>query len=284
MSQTKQEIKIILLWFIVALIAFYVGLRVFGAWHDEWSGYNTRTKTTISDGVCNIAVVPIVGDIFPYARADQDGSWNEMPPSTNPDDALAIIRSAETDEDILGIFVRIDSNGGSPVASETIANAIKKSPLPTVALIREMGSSGAYLVATGAKKIIASPFSDIGSIGVTMSYVENSAKNAKEGLRYVPLASAQFKDYGDPDKSLTYAERILIERDLKMAHEQFVKEVAENRNLPIEQVAKLADGSSMPGSLALENKLIDALGDQETARDWLAVELNISPKEVLFCE
>ena len=89
-----------------------------------------------------------------------------------------------------------------------------------------------------------------------MSYVENSAKNAKDGLRYVPLASAQFKDYGDPDKSLTYVERILIERDLKMAHEQFVKEVAENRNLSVEQVAKLADGSSMPGSLALKNKLI----------------------------
>ncbi|MEK7069658.1 MAG: hypothetical protein AAB962_01220, partial [Patescibacteria group bacterium] len=123
MKTTKQEIKIILLWFIVALATFYIGLRVFGVWHDEWSGYNTGTKTTISDGVCNIAVVPIIGDIIPYAGADQDGSWNEMPPSTNPDDALAMLRSAEKDEEILGVFVRIDSNGGSPVASETIANA-----------------------------------------------------------------------------------------------------------------------------------------------------------------
>ena len=119
---------------------------------------------------------------------------------------------------------------------------------------------------------------------MTMSYVENSAKNAKDGLRYVPLASAQFKDYGDPDKPLTYAERILIERDLKMAHEQFVKEVAENRNLPIEQVAKLADGSSMPGSLALKNKLIDTLGDQETARAWFAERLGMKTEEVIFCE
>ena len=76
----------------------------------------------------------------------------------------------------------------------------------------------------------------------------------------------------------------MLERDLKIYHEQFVKEVAENRNLPIEQIAKLADGSSMPGSLALENKLVDALGDQETARVWLAEQLKIKPEEVMFCE
>lgn len=284
MRTIKQEIKIIALWIVATLVTFTIGLWMFGVWHDEWSGYNTRTKTTISDGVCNIAVVPIIGEIIPYDGADQDGSWNEMPPSTNPDDALAIIRSAETDGDIIGIFVRIDSSGGSPVASEIIANAIKKSPLPTVALIREIGTSGAYLAATGAQIIIASPFSDIGSIGVTMSYLENTAKNAKEGLRYVPLVSAQFKDYGDPDKSLTYAERILIERDLKILHEQFVKEVAENRGLSIEQVSKLADGSSMPGELALKNKLIDSIGDQETARYWFAEQLKITPKDVVFCE
>ena len=123
--------------------------------------------------------MPIIGDIIPYDRADQDGNGYELPPSTNPDDVLAILRSAETDSNILGVFVRIDSAGGSPVASEIITNAIKKSPLPTVTLIREMETSGAYLVATAAKNIIASPFSDIGSIGVIiMSYLENTAKNA----------------------------------------------------------------------------------------------------------
>ena len=76
----------------------------------------------------------------------------------------------------------------------------------------------------------------------------------------------------------------MIERDLKIYHEQFVKEVAENRNLPIEQVAKLADGSSMPGTLALENNLVDSLGDQETARVWFAEQLEISAEEVVFCE
>ena len=63
-----------------------------------------------------------------------------------------------------------------------------------------------------------------------------------------------------------------------------MKEVSENRNLPIEDVAKLADGSSMPGELALKNKLIDAIGDQETARAWFAGEFGVSSEEIIFCE
>jgi protease-4 len=282
METTKQKLKIITLSALAIIVVFAIGLRIFGSWHDEWSGYNASMK--ISDGSCNIAVIPIVGNIIPYAGADQDGSGNELPPSTNPDDVLSTLRGAENDSNILGVFIRIDSSGGTPVASEIIANGFKNSSLPVVALIRETGTSGGYLIATGARTIIASPFSDVGSIGITMSYLENAAKNTNEGLQYVSLASAKFKDSGNPDKILTFDERNLFERDLKIWHEQFVKEVAENRNLPIEQIAKLADGSSMPGSLALENKLIDSLGDQENARAWLAEQLKIKPEEVMFCE
>lgn len=237
-----------------------------------------------SDASCNIAVIPIVGEIIPYAGAEKDGSGNELPPTTNVDDVLSLLRAAETNSNIRGILVRIDSGGGSGVPAEIITNALKRTSLPVVALIREMGASAAYLVATGARTIIASPFSDVGSIGVTMSYVENATKNTQEGLQYVPLVSAQFKDYMSPDKPLTQAERMLLERDLTILHRQFVEEVAKNRNLPVEQIAKLADGSSMPGALALENGLIDALGDQETAKVWFADNLTISPTNVVFCE
>ena len=282
MTTMKQEIKIIALRVVVALIAFYVGLWIFGLWHNRWSGYNA--SLTISDGECNIAVIPIMGDIIPYAGADQNGSWSEMPPSTNADDVLATLYKAENETNILGIFVRIDSSGGSAVASEIISNGFKRSLLPVATFIREGANSGAYLAATGANTIIASSFSEIGSIGVNMSYLDKTAKNAKDGLQYIQLTSARFKDYGDPDKPLTFAERSLIERDLKIYHDHFVKIVSENRNLLIEQVAKLADGSSMPGSLALKNGLIDFLGDQETARDWFAEKLEIPADEVIFCE
>jgi len=225
--------------------------------------------------------VPIVGDITTLPPTTEEGSGAT---ETNIDDVVTRIRQAESESAIKGMLVRIDSGGGYPVASEIVANTLKKSSLPSVGLIREMGASGAYLIATGADVIIASPFSDIGSIGVTMSYIGNWKQNADNGLDYVSLKSAEFKDYTNPDKPLTEAERKLIERDLKIYHEQFVKEVSENRNMPIEEVAKLADGSSMAGVLALEARLIDSLGDQETAREWLAKELKMSAEEVVFCE
>lgn len=188
------------------------------------------------------------------------------------------------DPNVQGILVRIDSPGGYPVASEVIANNLKTSPLPSVALIRESGTSGGYLVATGANTIIASPFSDVGGIEITMSYVDNWRQNELEGLDYVSLSSAKYKDYLDPNKPLTTEERSLIERDLKIWHDEFVKQVAENRDLPLEDVSKLADGSSMPGALALENMLIDSLGDQETARQWFVDALDLPDEEVWFCE
>jgi len=266
---------------IVGTATFATCLWIWGAWNDEWSGYNA--SLSISDGYCNIAVLPIVGDITTFDSSTSE-TETETYPYTNADDVISLLRQAESDPYIQGVLVRIDSPGGYPVSSEIIANAIKNSQLPSVALIRESGASGGYLVATGADTIIASPFSDVGSIGITMSYVENWRQNESDGLGYVSLSSAPFKDYLDPNKPLTSEERSLVERDLKIWHEQFVKEVSENRNLPLEDVAKLADGSSIPGQLALENNLIDSLGDQQTARQWFADQLGLSKGEVNFCE
>ena len=281
MRTIKQELLLILAWAVAALAVLFIGLWGYGVWHDEWSGYNASGE--ISDGVCNIAVASVNGDITTMGGATTT-EGEEALLITNADDVIASLRAAEADPNILGVIVNIDSLGGAPVASELIANALKNLSLPTVALIREFGTSGGYLAATGADTIIASPFSDVGSIGVTLSYLENWEKNAKEGLRFVSLSSGKYKDYGNPDKPLTAEERALLERDLKIYHDQFIKEVSENRNLPIEDISKLADGSSMPGELALKNKLIDALGDQETARVWFAGELGLSKEEIVFCE
>jgi len=278
-----QDIVRIVVIAFVGLAMFWAGLWIWGDWNDEWSGFNAQF--TVSDGYCNIAVVPIVGDIttLPYPEEDPEDPANQYPTAT-VDDILYQLRLAESDPYIEGILVRIDSLGGTPVASEILADAFKSSPLPVAALIREYGVSGGYLAATGADTIFASPLSDVGSIGITMSYLENVGKNTKDGLRYVQLSSAPFKDYGDPNKPLTTAERALFDRDLKIYHEEFIKQVATNRNLPIEDVAKLADGSSMPGALALENGLIDALGNQAATRSWFAEQLDLTVPDIEFCE
>jgi len=264
----------------IALMVFYAGLAIWGHWHDEWSGYNASAY--ISDGYCNIAVVPILGDITSYGEyADENG---DSYTSTTMGDALSLLNQAEYDPYIAGVLALIDSPGGEPVASELIANELKNSSMPVAAYIVEVGASGGYLVATGADTIIASPFSDVGSIGVTMSYLDYTQQNRAEGIEFVSLSSAKFKDYGSPDKIMTAEERSLLERDLNIYHDEFVKQVAENRDMSLEDVEKLADGSTMPGSLALEAGLIDSLGDRETVREWFAQELGLDSEEVVFCQ
>ena len=237
-----------------------------------------------SDGVCKIAVVPLVGEITSFDGGTYSRADFEEIEMVSSDQVLTAFHEAQQDEDIKGLLLRIDSTGGGPVASEMIANALKRLGKPSVALIRETGMSGAYLAATGADTIIASAFSDVGCIGITMSYLDNSEKNESEGMRFVLLTSAPYKECRNPNKPLTDAERALLERDLKIYHDQFVKEVAENRNMSLATVAELADGSTMPGALALQVGLVDGLGDQESARMWFAEQLDVSPEEIDFCE
>lgn len=259
---------------------FYASLMIWGDWHDEWSGYNA--SNLLGDGYCNIAVLPIMGEVHSYGTI-YDEYGNEIV-STNMSDALTLLSKAETEPGILGVLALIDSPGGSAAAAQLITSELQKSIMPNAAYIVDSGNSAAYLIASGADTIIASPFADVGSIGVTMSYLDYSKQNAQEGIEYVSLSSGKFKDYGSQDKPLTAEERTLLQRDLSIWHDEFVKQVATNRNIPVEDVTKLADGSSMPGKLALDTKLIDALGDKEIARKWFAEQLKLPMEEVVFCQ
>ncbi|MCX6786078.1 MAG: signal peptide peptidase SppA [Candidatus Komeilibacteria bacterium] len=171
------------------------------------------------------------------------------------------------------VLLAINSPGGDPVASEEIANAVKRLAKPVVAVIQSIGASGAYMVASAANYIFASRFSDVGSIGVTWSYLDNSVQNKKEGLTYNSLSSGKFKDTLDPDKPLTKEEKDLLMRDVLKSYDLFVKMVAENRKISVAQVKQLADGSTMMGESALANGLIDAIGDEYEAKQWLKNEI-----------
>jgi protease-4 len=111
-----------------------------------------------------------------------------------------------------------------------IADELKASTLPTAAFVFDMAASAAYLAASGADTIIATPMADVGSIGVTMSYLQNTKQNASNGLDYVELTSAKFKDTGSPDRPLTSEEKAMFQRDLDLAHGEFVSMISENRN------------------------------------------------------
>jgi len=233
----------------------------------------------ISDGECNIAVLPIEGIILPYGTAYDYGEF-----VSTPKDVREFISTAESEFGILGIMFDINSPGGTPVASETMAELVKNTTLPTVALIGDTGASGGYMVASAADTIIASAMSDVGSIGVTMSYVEESEKNTEEGLTFVELATGKFKDAGNPNKPLDEDERALFQTQLDTVHNEFIKIVAANRNLEISVVDALADGSTLIGNAAKEAGLVDTIGGRAQVREAFAAILEKSPEEIIFCE
>jgi protease-4 len=236
------------------------------------------TTTSISDGTCNIAVLPIEGTILPFLGI---GDFDLI---TTPDFVSQFMDTAESDNRIKGVLLEINSPGGTPVASERIAQRIADSSLPVIGLIGDVGASGGYMVAAASDFLIASAMSDVGSIGVNMSYVEESKKNEEEGLTYVQLMTGKFKDIGSPNRPITDQERELLQADLDIIHNEFIDIVTEYRELPRGEVVTLATGASMPGRRALEADLIDAIGGRKQASAALAGFTDIGLADIKFCE
>jgi len=237
---------------------------------DDYSYYDD--EYSYSDGTCNVAKIDLKAfmDIEAYDEETVGSS-----------DIVSAIEDANYSESIKAIVLDVDSGGGIPTAGEEIANALLRSDIPTVALIRGYGVSAAYWAATGADVIFASAIADVGSIGVTISYLDNAKQNQMEGLTYNELNTGKYKDTLNSNKTLTYAEKLLVQRDLDITLDNFVKAVAENRNLTIEEVKALADGSSMLGEMALENGLIDYIGDLYAVKQYLS---DLIGEEVVVCQ
>lgn len=268
-------------------IIFLAALIILRDEYDYQFGYYPYDlEGTVSDvseeyGDCNVMGIELRGDVVTYvAPENKDEESVATIDQTSSEDVIYLIDQAVADENIKAIILEVDSYGGSAVAAEEISQALKKTNKPTVAFVRSAAVSAAYWAASGADIIFASDLSDIGSIGVTMSYLDNTKKNLKDGLTYNSLSTGKYKDYGNPDKPLTEDEKRLIMRDLEIMHNIFIKAVSENRGLPVDKVKLLADGSSMPGQMAFENKLIDKIGGIYDVNDYLKEKLG---EEVNVC-
>ena len=216
-----------------------------------------RFSQTANVKNCNVAFIPINGFLGSYDGQIVEG---EVVGSSS-DNIVRDLLLAEKNPQIKAILVSIDSVGGSIFAGEEIANTLKSLTKPNVAVIRGAGLSSAYWASTGADTIFASPRSSVGDIGVTASYLDQTAKDAKEGYKYIEITSTPYKDVGNPHRPLSKEEMEGWIASVKQDHDIFVEEVAENRNLSVEDVANIADGTSMGGMDAMDYGLIDGIGD-----------------------
>jgi len=173
------------------------------------------------------------------------------------------------DRSVKAIILRVDSPGGGVAPSQEIYREIRKTK-EKKKIIVSMGSvaaSGGYYVSSAADKIIASPGTLTGSIGVLMEFVRLQELMEKIGVDIEVLKSGEFKDIGSPHRKLTEQDKEMVRALIFDIQSQFVEAVAQGRNLPIEKVREIADGRIFSGSQGLELGLVDQLGNFQDAVD-----------------
>lgn len=257
---------------IIAIIGFY-GLFVIG----PFKNVEGPVAADMEQEDCNVTGINLHGTLATYIPLHAEGDTLFNYDSVSSEDILWSIKQANNNPKIKAIVVEVDSSGGSPVAGEEIAAVIKNSEKPVISFIRDIGASSAYWAISTSDKILASKNSEVGSIGITMSYISNVKNNEKEGFKYERLSSGKFKDSGSPDLPLTEEERGLFMRDVKIMYQNFVEAISSNRNIPIDKVESIADGSMVLGEKALELNLIDEIGGISEVENLLRQEIEEEP-------
>ena len=172
----------------------------------------------------------------------------------------ADLRRADRDASVKAVVLRINSPGGSVVASNEIYRLLKDSGKPVVVSMGETAASGGYYIACASKWIVANPDTLTGSIGV-ISELPNAEELLKKiGVQIVVIKSGANKDIGSFSRPMTDDEKKLWQAVIDQAYDGFVKIVAEGRNLPEDKVRPIADGRVYTGRQAQELGLVDQLG------------------------
>src|SRR5689334_1790899 len=184
------------------------------------------------------------------------------------DDLRLALQQARDDDRVNGVVLEVDSPGGEVTASDVIYNAVVKTRArkPVVVYMDSLAASGGYYVSCGGKYLMANETSITGSIGVIIQTLNYEQLFNKIGLSSVVFKSGKFKDMLNGARPITPEERELVQSFIMKTYERFLGIVAKERNLPAETLRNgIADGRILSGRDALENKLIDGLGQLEDA-------------------
>ncbi len=164
---------------------------------------------------------------------------------------------------VKAIVVRIDSPGGAVGASQEIYREISRvnTIKPVVASMGSVAASGGFYASLGAGKILASPGTLTGSMGVILKFPNLEEIFQKIGYRDEVIKSGEMKDIGSPSRPLSAAERELLQNLIDEVHQQFIHDIAASRNLEVDKVRQVADGRIFSGETAKQLGLIDDFGN-----------------------
>lgn len=216
-----------------------------------------------------VAVISLEGPI----TASQEDTFITM--GITPRRVRGLLEQAEVNPSVKAVVVRVNSPGGSVVASNEIYNALLAFEKPVVVLMDETAASGGYYVALGGDHVMAHPDTLTGSIGVISQFLNIEELMEKIGVEAVVITSGPSKDIGSPFREMTEEEKAVWEDILDQVYDGFVEVVAEARGLPQEAVRELADGRIYTGQQAKELGLVDSVGTRQAAIEKAAEFGNI---------
>jgi protease-4 len=188
------------------------------------------------------------------------------------------------DKKFPALLLRIDSPGGTVGDSQEIYNALKKlqETVKIVASFGNISASGGVYIGMGAQHIMANPGTITGSIGVILRGNNLERLFEKIGISFKVIKSGPYKDILAFDRDLTEPEQTILQELIDISYRQFVKTVADARNLTEETVRGFADGRIFTGEQAVDLGIVDRLGTEEDARRWAAELTNLDPEKAEF--
>ena len=222
-----------------------------------------------------LAVIHADGPIMSGDSSVGDGFLSEE--SIGSRTVVAALEEALLDENIKGAILRLDSPGGSALASEIIWQALRElgKEKPVMAVVGDMAASGGYYIASGADQIYVQPHSILGSIGVVGGKITLGGLYEWAGVNVVRRSRGAGGDLFNSVEPFTDTQRETVRKALTTVYEQFVDRVKVGRGDRLPEVAKVAEGRLFVGADCVENGMADKIGGLEQALEDLADRLQL---------
>lgn len=194
----------------------------------------------------------------------------------------AMIKNAVKDDEIGAIVLRIQSGGGSSLASDIIWNEIKiaRKKKPVIVSVGNMAASGAYYIACAADTIVANPGAVVGSIGVFAGKFEFEGLYKKLGLKTEEIKTSPNVGAFSSSRPFSDKERKMLETEIKCIYETFKDRVSKGRKLNMSAVDSISEGRIFTASQGQKNGMVDVLGDLKEAIDIAKRKANIKTEDV----
>lgn len=274
-ESNKSPLNTIVICFCICFLALLSYL-----YKTDYTVEDTFENEVINDEVCtnpSYAIIEIVAGI------DDTRKYADEQTLTFANETIEQLEYADADESIKAIILYIESNGGTVASSIEIAKAVKRVKKPIFAVIKNIGFSGAYVIASATDRIYASEYSEVGNIGVIQVFTDYSEMDKNDGIKHELITSGKFKGSGQGYSPLTEEEKIIYQAQVNILNEQLVSFISDNLKVNKEELSKIADGRTFLGNLALEYGLVHKIGDMHDAIIDLSSKLNLDPDYFYDC-